>query len=219
MTAFEKDTTITMNEKVYVYKYKEYVRLAMRHAGLSHLSSDNDFLLLTTRVSQKLHLKKDISINTWKRMYGVLKTIPGYRPLGKTLETIADYLGCESWEELTLHLEETRKYVYGERLFRRGGFHHSLRMATLRPGDRITVSYAADSWVKAININKGRFRVMETRKCDLKTGDEFTAFNFVKQDIFRVINVTRNGMPLGDYTSDTNEYINKEVVIERRIAA
>ena len=88
--------------------------------GLKNIVSDSDYEIVIENVARKTGTTP-IGINTWKRMFGHLLKPDGsrYDTSAKTAKIIAEYLDCDSWEEVC----EYEDYLYN-RWINKGGINN-----------------------------------------------------------------------------------------------
>ena len=72
--------------------------------GLTNIATDNDYGTLSEIVAKKTGYAP-VGINTWKRIFGHLLKSDGsrYDTSVKTAKVIAEFLDCDSWEEVCEH--------------------------------------------------------------------------------------------------------------------
>lgn len=89
--------------------------------GLKNIVSDRDYDTLIENVTRKTG-SAPIGINTWKRIFGHLLKPDGsrYDTSSKTAKVIAEYLDCDSWEQLC----EYEDYLYN-RWIKKGGVNNN----------------------------------------------------------------------------------------------
>lgn len=89
--------------------------------GLKNIVSDRDYDTLIENVARKTG-SAPIGINTWKRIFGHLLKPDGsrYDTSSKTAKVIAEYLDCDSWEQLC----EYEDYLYN-RWIKKGGVNNN----------------------------------------------------------------------------------------------
>ena len=85
--------------------------------GLKNFVTDRDYNILSDAVAKATGLSP-IGVNTWKRIFGHLLKPDGthYDTSAKTAKVIAEYLDCDSWEQVC----EFEDYLYG-RWMQKGG--------------------------------------------------------------------------------------------------
>lgn len=85
--------------------------------GVVNFSTDNDYIALRDNIAERT-ATDPIGINTWKRIFGHLLKSDGtrYDTSAKTAKVIAEYLDCDSWEQVC----EFEDYLYG-RWTQKGG--------------------------------------------------------------------------------------------------
>ena len=201
MTVVANNNTVSM----------ENVRdLILTKANISGDMDDNNIMELDSKVCAELALDRGLSINTWKRVLGTLKRREGHMFSKRTLSVIADYLGCDSWNELSENIDDVRKGLRtpnkNESEFINNG-RTRMSMQNMRNGDIIRIEYKPSRMVEAERIGKNTYRVMNSHNAQLKNNDVFTAFDFTKGDAFTVYDVIRSGCNIGDYKSALRHYI------------
>lgn len=200
-------------------EYKIYIELLLKKAGILSLEHAKDYEKLTVAVGCPEGEDDYININTWKRLYGKLNVGASYAPSGKVKQAIARYLGFKSWDELVAATPLLSQNLGKDILLQGGGFIKNNKTyamtLSLKRGDSIEVDYGAHQHIEAEFISKNTFRVISSTKSELQRNDTFTAFNFVPGDLFRVANVIRDNVYIGDFTSGLGEYINQEFKIHR----
>lgn len=89
--------------------------------GLKNIVSDRDYEIVIENVARKTGTTP-IGINTWKRIFGHLLKPDGgrYETSPKTAKIIAEYLDCDSWEQLC----EYEEYLYN-RWINKGGVNNN----------------------------------------------------------------------------------------------
>ena len=181
-------------------------------SNISGAMTDNKIAELDSKVCAELALDKGLSTNTWKRVVGTLEPHKVHNHSKRTLSIIADYLGCDSWEELTENIDDVRRGLrtpsMDESEFINNG-KTRLCMQNMRKGDIIRIEYKPSRMIEAERIGKDTYRVMNSHNAKLKNNDIFTAFDFTKGDPFTVYDVIRNGCNIGDYKSAIRHSIEK----------
>ena len=204
---------------IYTQEYKIYIELLLKKAGIKSLEHAKDYDKLTVAVGYPEGDDDYININTWKRMNGKLKVGASYSPSGKVKQAIARYLGFKSWDELVNATPLLSLNLGTDILLKGGGFIKNNKTyamtLSLKRGDSIVVEYGDKQSIEAEFISKNTFRVISSTKPELHHNDTFTAFNFVPGDLFRVANIIRDNVYIGDFTSGLGEYINDEFKIHR----
>jgi hypothetical protein len=144
-------------------------------------------------------LSLDIESRTQVRIGATtLKRLLGFAhdertPHASTLDVIAHYLGYRHWEELA-KIEDKGNSDFGTT-------DEEVRSADLQPGDCVEIAYLPDRIVKMQYLGNNRYRVMESRNSKLLVGDEVEILNFVLHHPLLVVNVWRDGQPMGQFTA------------------
>lgn len=116
--------------------------------GVVNFSTDNDYITLKDNIAERTGTDP-IGINTWKRIFGHLLKPDGthYDTSAKTAKVIAEYLDCDSWEQVL----ENEEYLYNIYVIKRRGNNNnsvlvssnsdktSILISSLRKGDVIEV--------------------------------------------------------------------------------
>ena len=195
MTLATNNNTVSM---------EEVRNLILVKANIKGDMTDNNILELDSKVCAELALDNGLSINTWKRIFGTLERRNGHKFSKRTLSIVADYLGCDSWEELSNNIDmvrnslktasaDTSEFVPSDNM--------RLFIQNMRKGDIIRIEYKPSRMIEAECIDRYTFRVMNSRNSKLMNNDKFKAYDFAKGDPFTVYNVIRNGCNIGNYKS------------------
>ena len=152
-----------------------------------HLPSDCEYLALD--IESKTGVR--IGATTLKRLVGFAQD--ERTPHASTLDAIARYLGYTHWDEL-LKIESRGNSDFGVS-------DDEIRSADLQPGVCVEITYLPDRKIKMRYIGNQRFHVEESLNSKLLVGDEVEIQNFVLHHPLFVLNVWRNGEPLGQFTA------------------
>ena len=167
-----------------------------------------------------------ISYTTLKRLYEDNITVrAGYKPSDNTKLTLANYLGCVTWEKL----EELKELSdQGKWTPAKSGFLDDkvmeFNMKRMNIHDIIVVCYFPQRVIEAEKIEQlasgaSRFRVLNSLSCKLRHDDEFEATNFVRNSTFTVDNVLHNGKSYHKYTAaDLHRIMNVTIKSAKDIA-
>ncbi len=154
----------------------------------SGLSFDNakDFEVLSSAFSAADRL----GVNTLKRLFGYAKS--PIAPRKATLDALAHYLGCDSWESLNgmapNDSEWTEKAVCADEI---------------KTGSSIELEWLPDRKLTLLCIGENRFRVTESLNGKLQAGDEITIYYFRLEHPLDVSHIVRDGKTVCD--ADGNE--------------
>lgn len=151
------------------------------------LPSDCEFLSLD--IESKTGVR--IGATTLKRLVGFAQD--ERIPHTSTLDVIARYLGFAHWEELS-QIESGGN----------SGFDTSeeeIRSADLKSGVYVEISYLPDRVVRMQYLGNQHYRITESQNSKLLVDDEVEIQNFVLHHPLLVLNVLRNGEPLGHFTA------------------
>lgn len=184
--------------------------------GLRHFVTDEDFKNLASMIARETGTEV-LGVNTWKRILGKLPSQNGspYRTSSKTANIIADYLGCDSWEQLNENFDyvENQYIVNNTSTYVNPQSNSVARLLNeLRPGDVIEVkSYpnkllhlkllrrtTNSTWYKVIKTTNSR---------KLSAGDELE-IPFIQESYpLHAISLNRNGSCLGEYASGVRQVV------------
>ena len=118
---------------------------------------------------------ENISVNTLKRLLGMVTDVKQARQF--TLDTIAHYVGHESWEAMVQFARERGNSAFEDV--------ESVDVSSLKEGDVIELTYAPD-------------RMVRMRHCK---GDVVDVSHLVLGYTLYAKNVTRNGNSMGCFTA------------------
>ena len=164
------------------------IELLRRKSG-SDLRLPSDCQLLSLDIEGRTGVH--VGATTLKRLLGFVSD--DRMPHQSTLDIIARYLGYAHWEELS-------KVEYqGNSDF--GSIEDELRSADLQPGAVVTITYLPDRELIFSYLGDNRFCVVESHHSKLQKDDEVEIHHFVLRHPLFVLNVWRNGQPLGSFTA------------------
>jgi len=151
-----------------------------------------DVALLCEKIEERTG--RPIGVNTLKRLFGMVKDVR--EPRIYTLDTIALYLGHDTWDDL----------VVGEDLTN-SAFNplERIETASLKKGERIFFSYPPDREVVVEYAGQGtQFVVTLSRNSKLLKGDIVSITQFVRGLPLPITEVIRSSQPLGPFTAGTH---------------
>jgi len=134
---------------------------------------------------------ENISVNTLKRLLGMVTDVKQARPF--TLDTIAHYVGHESWEAMSRFAREIGN----------SGFEDvdSVDIASLKGGDVIELTYPPNRMVRMCHRQGDECVVIESVNSKLCKGDVVDVSHLVLGYTLYAKNVTRNGNSMGCFTA------------------
>ncbi|MGB3948566.1 MAG: hypothetical protein WBM13_11320 [Bacteroidia bacterium] len=130
-----------------------------------------------------------VSASTLKRLYGFAKG--ANEPRLSTLDIIANYLGCNNWDDLLkkhCNIELSEYNTIEE-----------LQVSKLKTGDKIEFKYEPNRVVIANYKGKNTFEVISSKNSKLRQGDYFKTHHFVLNHPLIVYDVLRGTNELGQY--------------------
>ena len=151
------------------------------------LPSDCEFLSLD--IESKTGIR--IGATTLKRLVGFAQD--DRMPHVSTLDAIARYLGFAHWDELS-EIEDKGNSDFDSP-------DEEVRSADLKTGACVEIAYLPDRVLRLQYLGDSRYRVVESLNSKLLVGDELEIQNFVLHHPLLVVNVWRNGSPLGQFTA------------------
>jgi hypothetical protein len=151
------------------------------------LPSDCEFLSLD--IESKTGVR--IGATTLKRLLGFAQDERS--PHASTLDAIARYLGYAHWDELK-DIEDKGNSDFGTT-------EEEIRSDDLAPDKIVEFAYLPDRLVRLKYLGSHRYLVMESRNSKLQADDEVEVLNFVLHHPLLVLNVWRDGKPLGQFTA------------------
>ncbi len=185
------------------------------------LITDKDFSAFSKKVADTTGTDEK-NINTWKRVFGRLKT-PDGKPCNiseDTCQIIAEYLNCDSWNELMDNLDD----IY-TLWIKRGGINNvsciaknsiDILLSTLKKGDVIKVCYYPQRVLHLEFIQKSRYKVVFSKNTLMEYGDIIT-INMLKTNYpLMVTDIIRNDISKGTYTSANGHNIQSVEILSRK---
>lgn len=164
------------------------VELLKKESGSElRLPSDCEILSLDIEGKTGVHL----GTTTLKRLVGLAQD--ERTPHQSTLEVVAHYLGFANWEQLT-KIEDKGNSDFGTNS-------DEVRADNLTVGTQVKVTYLPDRTVLFRYLGDHLFTVVSSVNSKLSAGDEVEILSFVLNHPLLVLNVCRNGQPLGQFTS------------------
>jgi len=144
-------------------------------------------------------LSLDIASKTGVRIGATkLKRLVGFAqdertPHASTLDAIARYLGFAHWDELS-KIEDSGNSDFDMP-------DDEIRSADLQPGTSVEITYLPDRKLTFEYLGDNRYRVTNSQNSKLQKGDEVEIHHFVLHHPLLVVNVWREGGPLGQFTA------------------
>ena len=188
--------------------------------GLKIIVSDNEYILFSENIADRTDTKP-LGVNTWKRILGHLKKPDGscYNTSDSTAKVIAEYLGCDSWEELC----ENEDYLYN-RWINQGGINSdsvcvgpqndkvSMMLETLRKGDIIEVKSRPNKQLRLEYLTSTAdskwFKIIETiGSSNLQNLDEILVPLFRMNQPIVASQLKRKGVIIGAYSAGSKQVI------------
>ena len=164
------------------------IEMLKRKSG-SDLRLPSDCELLSLDIESKTGVH--IGSTTLKRLLGFAQD--ERTPHTSTLDTIARYLGYTHWDELSM-IEDKGNSDFDAP-------EEEVRSADLQPGNNVEIAYLPDRRLVLQYLGDCRYRVAESENSKLWKDDEVEIHHFVLHHPLLVINVWRDGEPLGQFTA------------------
>jgi len=134
---------------------------------------------------------RSVSVNTLKRLFGIVKDVK--EPRLYTLDTIANFLDCKTWDEL-LNKERGSNSDFS--------LNNEIKIDSLKEGERVFFAYPPDREVTCEYMGKGNlFTVVESKNGKLRVGDVIVVNHFLPNYPLIIDNVVRDGVALGQFTA------------------
>jgi hypothetical protein len=149
----------------------------------------SDCELLPLDIESKTGVR--IGATTLKRLVGFAQD--ERTPHASTLDAIAHYLDYAHWDEL-MKVEDKGNSDFDVS-------DEEVRSANIQPGASIEITYLPDRKVSMKYLGNNRYKIVESENSKLKINDEVEILNFVLHHPLLVLNVWRNGEPLGQFTA------------------
>lgn len=188
--------------------------------GLNRFDTDEDFRTLSSNVAGETGADP-LGVNTWKRIFGALPNRDGspYKTSKKTANIIADYLGCDSWEQLL----ENKEYIKNQYRTNNGYSNTSFVvnrendyvariLNALQPGEVIVVKSNVNKILHLELLRKTNSScwykiLMTTGSRSLSVGDELEISSIRENYPLHAINLKRNGRNLGEYVAGPRQVV------------
>ena len=214
--------------------------------GLKNFVTDNDYNILSDSVARatgcnpvvvntKLTGEKKteqtvakaigptpIGVNTWKRIFGHLLRQDGtrYDTSPKTAKIIAEYLGCDSWEQVL----ENEEYLYTVFVIKKAGGNNnsvlvqsntdetSILISSLRQGDVIEVKSHPNKVLRlkflSATANSRWYRIIDTvGSCILQNLDEIEIPFLQKNKPLMATQLKRKGVCMDGYSAGSKQVV------------
>ena len=188
--------------------------------GLVNISTDNDYITLRDNIAEKT-ASDSIGINTWKRIFGHLLKPDGsrYDTSSKTAKVIAEYLDCDSWEQLC----EYEEYLYN-RWINKGGVNNnsvvvrplndevSILISSLKKDDVIEVKSLPNKVLRlkflSATVDSRWYRIIDTvGSSNLQNLDEIEIPFLRMNQPLVASQLKRKGVCLGGYSADSKQVV------------
>ena len=187
------------------------------------LITDKDYNNFSEDVANVTGHGNPLHCNTWKRVFRHLTKPDGtpFEPSANTCRIIADYLGCNSWDELIKNLDETYEYIMS------GNANNNIStilppdstdimIKSLKKGDIIEVNYHPNRVVLLEFIRKDWYKVVSSKNSTLEQGDTINISMFTIGYPLMVSDLVRNGVSKGKYQSAQGHVILSVKLKQRR---
>lgn len=134
-----------------------------------------------------------IGVNTLKRLLGFIKD--EHNPRTTTLDIIARYLGCETWEQLC----RCNNHIISSSFT---GKRKEVVVRQLEPGRRIRIMYFPQRIVDIEYQGDCHFIVLKSKNSKLQQGDQLILTHIVDRYPLMVSEVIRDGESLGSFSTE-----------------
>ena len=161
----------------------------LRHKSGNALRLPSDCEFLSLDMESKAGVR--IGATTLKRLLGFAHD--DRAPHASTLDAIARYLGYQHWEELA-QIEDKGNSDFD-------AVDGEVRSADLSPDTEVEITYLPDRMLRMRFLGNNHYRIVSSQNSKLHVGDEVEIQNFVLHHPLFVLNVYRNGKPLGQFTA------------------
>ncbi len=188
--------------------------------GLVNISTDNDYITLRDNIAEKTG-SDSIGINTWKRIFGHLLKSDGtrYDTSAKTAKIIAEYLDCDSWEDVC----EYEDYLYA-RWTQKGGMSNdsivvkplndetSILISSLKKDDIIEVKSRPNKVLRlkflSATADSRWYRIIDTvGSSNLQNLDEIEIPFLRMNQPLVASQLKRKGVCLGGYSAGSKQVV------------
>lgn len=149
-------------------------------SGIKVLYS-RDCDILANKISSESNCR--ISASTLRRLFGFVKGTQEARVY--TLDVISNYLGYSTWEDLIKPFDPNENISSNSII--------ELKSNKLKLGEQYEYKFKPNAEVIIEFIGKSRFKVISSKRSQLKNGDIFTASVLTLHHPLFILNVERNG--------------------------
>lgn len=164
------------------------IQMLKRKSG-SDLRQPSDCEFLSLDIASKTGVR--IGATTLKRLVGFAQD--ERTPHTSTLDAISCYLGYAHWDELS-KIEDNGNSDFDAP-------DEEIRSADLQPGANIEITYLPDRKVTFEHLGDNHYCVTASENSKLQKGDKVEIHHFVLRHPLLVVNVWREGKPLGQFTA------------------
>lgn len=189
--------------------------------GLKEFVTDKDYNTLSDAVAKATGYEP-VGVNTWKRVFGHLIKPDGnrYDTSQKTAKVIAEYLGCDSWEQVL----ENEKYLYDIYVIKKACNNNnsvlvqsnsdetSILISSLRKGDVIEVKSRPNKVLHlkflSATANSRWYRIIYTiGSSNLQNLDEIEIPFLQKNKPLMASQLKRKGVCIGGYSAGSKQVV------------
>ena len=168
---------------------KHIIRWIEKQCGRRiYRSADCEYLALDIESLTGEH----IGVNTVKRLLGFIND--EHAPRITTLDIIARYLGCETWDQMQKH-----KLMHGGSGFT--GRRKEVVVRLLEPGRRILITYFPERSVEIEYLGDFQFIVLKSENSKLIQNDRLFLTHIIEHYPLYVSEVIRDGESLGTFST------------------
>jgi hypothetical protein len=163
----------------------ELVRKLLEERAGMRIRYSRDCDILSAKIFSECRCS--ISGSTLRRLLGFTKGTK--EPRLYTLDVLANYLGFSTWDDMLIELtngEKPEKKTLTE-----------LKTGALKPGERFRYTYKPSAVVEIEYIGKSKFKVLNAENSKLVVGDIFKAKIVSLHHPLIVLEVERDGEPVG----------------------
>lgn len=139
----------------------------------------------------KNYTHKSISVNTLKRLFGMLAGV--YEPRLYTLDTIAQYVDYRNWDNLAEIFNSKGNSEFDTM--------EEIEVEKLEIGNKIIFTYSPDRKLVITFLGGKLFKVVESENSKLQVNDVIEVSHFLINYPLVVSNVTRNNSSIGKFTA------------------
>lgn len=179
--------------------------------------NDKEYTLFSDHVAKTTDTKP-AHINTWKRVFEKLvnkETGQPFKPSATTYNTIAKFLGCESWNDLEANkdnLKPQQRRVFAQIVFNKED------NTSMNHGDILEIQYGPDRKLRLEYLGDQHFnyKVVQTINTLFKYGDIVHVPDIKEGEPLSGWDVIRDNKMIGKYYSAENHLINSKRIIRRQ---